>query len=103
MASAQPQDPTLDISHHQHPHENKAMPEMVDETAYTRGNKSEDNTSPPPPFSNSHSKDIESGIHSQDKESTGDISRIGSITSNGGIYKKYKVFVHAFVFCLFTG
>lgn len=102
MASAPPQDPTLDISHHQHPHENNAMPDTADETVYTRGSKSEDNTNPPP-FSDSHNKDIESGIHSHEKESAGDISRIGSITSNRGIYKKYKVFVHAFIFCLFTG
>lgn len=101
MASAQPQDPTLDISHHQHPHENKTMPNMVDETVHTRGNESEDNTNPPP-FSDSH-KDIESGIHEQEKESTGDTSRTGSATSHGGIYKKYRVFVHAFIFCVFTG
>lgn len=111
MSSTQPhtvtsQDPALDISH-QYPHEHAAA-HAVDETVYTRENMSEDNANPPQ-FSHSHDKDIESGVLAQEKASTGDISRIGSGTSiksngvMGAMYKKYRVFVHAFAFCVFTG
>lgn len=111
MSSTQPhtvasQDPALDISH-QYPHERVAA-HTVDETAYTKGNMSEDNANPPQ-FSHEHNKDIESGVLAHEKASTGDISRIGSATSikghgvMGAMYKKYRVFVHAFNFCLFTG
>lgn len=100
------QDPALDISH-QYPHE-RVGAHTVDETAYTKGKMSEDGANPPQ-FSHEHSKDIESGVLAHEKASTRDISQIGSATSiksdgvMGAIYKKYRIFVHAFIFCLFTG
>lgn len=111
MSSTQPhaatsQDPALDISH-QYPHEHAAA-QAVDGTPYARADMSDDNAIPPH-SSHSHSKDIESGVLAQEKGSSGDISRIGSGTSvggrgaGGGMYMKYRVFVHAFIFCLFTG
>lgn len=92
----------------QYPHEDYATTHKVDETVPKHENMSDDNANANlPQFS--HSKDVESGMLAQEKASTGDISRIGSgesITSDRskrGFYEKYKVFVHAFIFCLFTG
>lgn len=103
-------DPTLDISHqHNHQHHGGAADfHSKEEPVYAHGALPEDNTAPPQ-FSH---KDIESGVVTEKKgtPSTGDIekgSRTGSGASvrseGGGFYKKYKIYVHAFIFCLFTG
>lgn len=109
-------DPALDISRqHQHEHTHHggaAAAHTKDEPVYTHGTMPEDHQIPPQ-FSH---KDIET----EEKKGvplTGDIekgSRTGSgesVRSGGGgggsssdgVFKKYRVFVHAFIFCLFTG
>lgn len=95
-------DPPLNISN---PHTTTtAATTKVDEPVYTNGGAPEGHTH----------KDIESG-DVKGAPAAGDIekgSRTGSAASvrsagggagSGGFYRKYRVYVHGFVFCLFTG
>lgn len=110
------QDPVLDISqqhHHEHSnHGGAAAGHTQGEKTYAQGNLPEDHQIPPQ-FPHSHSKDIESGVLTEEKHglpSAGTVERGSgsgtSVRSNGSkrsAYQKYKVFIHAFIFCLFTG